>query len=48
LEIQSLEVVGDCSLHGRGPIMTENILEEMLQDIEGTPLHQALQSENDD
>jgi hypothetical protein len=43
--IQSLEVVSvdgmrDFNLHGRGPIMTENVLEEMLQDIEGTPLHQ--------
>jgi hypothetical protein len=41
LEIQSLEVVsvvgiGDYNLHGSGCIMTENILEEMLQVLKET------------
>lgn len=45
MEIQSLELVsvddmGDYNLHERVPIMTGNILEEMLQDIGGMPLHQ--------
>jgi hypothetical protein len=44
----SVDGMGDYNLHKEGHVMTENIFEEMLQDIEGTPLHQALQSENDD